>query len=106
MMAELLALVDIADVHLNGGKINCLQRIKNGYAIVRERCRINDNAIKLAVSLLDGGDDVALVIALQKLHFHAQASCCRANIGAQALIVATAINSLFARAQHIDIRTV
>ena len=73
MMAELLTLMDVADMHLNRRNIYCLQCVQNCYAVMRKRRRIDNNAVKMTVSILNSGNYIALIIALQQLHLYAKA---------------------------------
>ena len=59
---------------------------------MRKRRRIDNNAVKMTVSILNSGNYIALIIALQQLHLYAKAVSRRANVSTQAVIIITAID--------------
>ena len=60
----------------------------------------------MTVSILNSGNYIALIIALQQLHLYAKAISRRADVSTQAVIIITAIDIFFTDAQHIDVRTI
>ena len=66
-MAEVLAGLDGADVDLDGRDGDGLEGVEDRHACVRVGCRVDDDAVDLAVSLLDLVDDAALVVGLEDL---------------------------------------
>ena len=73
---------------------------------MRKRRRIDNNAVKMTVSILNSGNYIALIIALQQLHLYAKAVGRRADVSTQAVIIITAIDIFFTDAQHINVRTI
>ena len=68
-LAEVLARLDGANVDLNGGDGDGFKRVQDGHAGVRVGSRVDDDAVYLAVCLLDLVDDAALVCL-------GQSDCC------------------------------
>ena len=66
-LAEVLARLDGTDVDLDGGDGDGLEGVQDRHACVRVRRRVDDNAVDLAVCLLDLVDDAALVVGLEDL---------------------------------------
>lgn len=66
-LAEVLAGLDGADVYLDGGDGDGLEGIEDRHARVRIGRRVDDDAVDLAVGLLNLVDDVALVVGLENL---------------------------------------
>ena len=66
-LAEVLARLYGADVHLDGRDGDGLEGVEDGHARVRVGRRIDDDAVDLAVGLLDLVDDAALVVGLEDL---------------------------------------
>ena len=63
-MSETLALVDRRDMYLNRGNLNCLECIENADACMRIGRWIDNDAIIDSKGLLDGVDQVSLMIGL------------------------------------------
>ena len=61
-LTEVLARLDGANVDLNGGDGDGFEGIENRHARVRVGRRVDDDAVDLAVGLLDLVDDAALVV--------------------------------------------
>ena len=106
-MAEVLAGFDGADVDLDGGDGDGLEGVQDRNARVRVGCRIDDDAVDLAVGLLDLVDDAALVVGLEDLDL------VKALRGAgfladldQAVIVVAAVDARLANAKHVEVGTV
>ena len=68
-LAEVFAGLDGADVDLNGGDGDGFEDVENRHARVRVGSRVDDDAVYLAVCLLDLVDDAALVCL-------GQSDCC------------------------------
>ena len=66
-LAEVLARLDGANVDLNGGDGDGLEGVEDCDAGVRVGGRVDDDAVDLAVGLLDLVDDAALVVGLEDL---------------------------------------
>ena len=66
-LAEVLARLDGTDVDLDGGDGYGLEGVQDRHARVRVGRRVDDNAVDLAVCLLDLVDDAALVVGLEDL---------------------------------------
>src|SRR5579859_3248426 len=61
----LFARVDVRDVDLDDRQPQGLQTIVEGYRIVRERARVDDDSLRAGALLLQEVDDLALVVALE-----------------------------------------
>ena len=73
MPAEFLALLDVGNVHLDGGAADALQRVMQGDARVRVGPEIHDEALGAGVGEgMDRVDQRALVVGLEELHRHAE----------------------------------
>ena len=106
-LAEVLARLDGADVDLNGGDGDGFERVQDGYAGVSVGRRVDDDAVDLAVSLLDLVDDAALVVGLEHLDF--VKTLCSARLLAdldQAVVVVAAIDARLANAEHVEVGAV
>ena len=66
-LAEVLAGLDSADVDLHSRDGDGFKGIQDGHAGVRVGSRVDDDAVDLAVGLLDLVDDAALVVRLEDL---------------------------------------
>lgn len=66
-LAEVLAGLDGADVDLHSGDGDSLEGVEDRYARMRVGSRVDDDAVDLAVGLLDLVDDAALVVRLEDL---------------------------------------
>ena len=72
MMPELFPLMDVTDMHLDSWQLDRLQGVQKGHAVMGIGGRVNDDAVKLAVSLLDKGYQFPFQVALFALYFYAQ----------------------------------
>ena len=103
-LAEVLACLDGADVDLNGGDGDGLEGIEDRYARMRVSGRVDDDAVDLAVGLLDLVDDAALVVGLEDLDL-VKALCgtrLLANLD-QAVVVVAAVDARLANTEHVEI---
>lgn len=66
-LAEVLTRFDGADVDLDGRDGDGLEGVEDRHARVRVGRRVDDDAVDLAVGLLDLVDDAALVVGLENL---------------------------------------
>lgn len=66
-LAEVFARLDGADVYLDGRDGDGLEGVQDRHARVRVSRRVDDDAVGLAVGLLDLVDDAALVVGLEDL---------------------------------------
>lgn len=106
-LAEVLARLDGADVDLNGGDGDGFERVQDGYAGVRVGRRVDDDAVDLAVSLLDLVDDAALVVGLEDLDLvkALRGACLLADLY-QAVVVVAAVDARLANAEHVEVGAV
>lgn len=106
-LTEVLARLDGADVDLNGGDGDGFERVQDGYAGVRVGRRVDDDAVDLAVSLLDFVDDAALVVGLEDLDLVKTLCGTRllANLD-QAVVVVAAVDARLANAEHVEVGSV
>ena len=106
-LAEVLACFDGADVDLDGGDGDGLEGIEDRYARMRVSGRVDDDAVDLAVGLLDLVDDAALVVGLEDLDL-VKALCgtrLLANLD-QAVVVVAAVDARLANAEHVEVGSV
>lgn len=103
-LAEVFAGLDGADVDLNGGDGDGLEGVQDGHARVRVGSRVDDDAVDLAVGLLDLVDDAALVVGLEDLDLvkALRGACLLANLD-QAVVVVAAIDARLANAEHVEV---
>lgn len=66
-LTEVLARLDGADVDLDGRDGDGLEGVEDRHARMRVSCRVDDDAVDLAVCLLDLVDDAAFVVRLEDL---------------------------------------
>ena len=106
-LAEVLARLDGTDVDLHRGDGDGLEGVQDGNAGVRVGCRVDHNAVDLAVCLLDLVDDAALVVGLEDLDL------VKALRGAglladldQAVVVVAAVDARLANAEHVEVGSV
>ena len=106
-LAEILAGLDGADVDLHGGDGHGLEGIEDRYACVRVGCWVDDDAVDLAVGLLDLVDDAALVVGLEDLDLVKALRGARllADLD-QAVVVVAAVDARLANAEHVQIGAV
>lgn len=106
-LAEVLARLDGADVDLNGGDGDGFERVQDGYAGVRVGRRVDDDAVDLAVGLLDLVDDAALVVGLEDLDLvkALRGACLLADLY-QAVVVVAAVDARLANAEHVEVGAV
>lgn len=106
-MAEVLARLDGADVDLNGGDGDGFERVQDGHARMCVGRRVDDNAVDLAVGLLDLVDDAALVVGLED--FDLVKTLCGTRLLAnldQAVVVIATVDARLANAEHVEVGTV
>lgn len=106
-LAEVLARLDGTDVDLDGGDGDGLEGVQDRHARVRVSRRVDDDAVNLAVCLLDLVDDAALVVGLEDLDL--VEALCGAGILAdldQAVVVVAAVDARLANAEHIEVGSV
>lgn len=106
-LAEVFAGLDGADVDLDGRDGDGFERVQDGYAGVRVSRRVDDDAVDLAVSLLDFVDDAALVVGLEDLDLVKAlcGACLLADLD-QAVVVVAAVDARLANAEHVEVGTV
>ena len=92
---------------LNGGDGDGFERVQDGYAGVRVGRRVDDDAVDLAVSLLDLVDDAALVVGLEDLDLvkALRGACLLADLY-QAVVVVAAVDARLANAEHVEVGAV
>lgn len=106
-LAEVLARLDGADVDLNGGDGDGFERVQDGHARMCVGRRVDDNAVDLAVGLLDLVDDAALVVGLED--FDLVKTLCGTRLLAdldQAVVVIAAVDARLANAEHVEVGAV
>ena len=106
-LAEVLARLHGADVDLDGGDGDGLEGVQDRHAGVRVSCRVDDDAVDLAVCLLDLVDDAALVVGLEDLDL--VEALCGAGLLAdldQAVIVVAAVDARLANAEHVEVGSI
>ena len=106
-LAEVLAGLDGTDMDLDGRDGDGLEGVQDRHARVRVGGRVDDDAVDLAVGLLDLVDDTALVVGLEDLDL------VEALGGAgfladldQAVIVVVAVDARLANAEHVEVGAV
>jgi len=106
-LAEVLAGLDGADVDLDGGDGDGLEGVQDRHAGVRVGRRIDDDAVDLAVGLLDLVDDAALVVGLEDLDLveALRGTCLLADLY-QAVVVVAAVDAWLANAEHVEVGAV
>lgn len=106
-LAEVLAGLDGADVDLDGGDGDGLEGVQDRHAGVRVGRRIDDDAVDLAVGLLDLVDDAALVVGLEDLDLveALRGTCLLADLD-QAVVVVAAVDAWLANAEHVEVGAV
>lgn len=106
-LAEVLARLDGADVDLNGGDGDGFEGVENRHARVRVGRGVDDDAVDLAVGLLDLVDDAALVVGLEDLDLVKTlcGACLLAGLD-QAVVVVAAVDTRLANAEHVEVGSV
>lgn len=106
-LAEVFAGLDGANVDLNGGDGDGFEGVENRHARVRVGRRVDDDAVDLAVSLLDLVDDAALVVGLEDLDLVKTlcGACLLADLD-QAVVVVAAVDARLANAEHVEVGAV
>ena len=106
-LAEVLARLDGTDVDLDGGDGDGLEGVQDRHARVRVSRRVDDDAVDLAVCLLDLVDDAALVVGLEDLDL--VEALCGAGLLAdldQAVVVVATVDTRLANAEHVEVGSV
>ena len=105
--AEVLAGLDGADVDLHSWDGDGLEGVENRDARVRVGRRIDDDAVDLAVSLLDLVDDAALMVGLEDLDLvkALHGACLLADLD-QVVVVIVAVDARLANAEHVEVGAV
>lgn len=106
-LAEILAGLYGADVDLHGGDGDGLEGIEDCDARVRVGGRVDDDAVDLAVGLLDLVNDAALVVGLEDLDLvkALRGACLLADLN-QAVIAIAAVDAWLANAEHVEVGAV
>lgn len=92
---------------LNGGDGDGFESVQDGHAGVRVSGRVDDDAVDLAVGLLDLVDDTALVVGLKD--FDIVKTLCGTRLLAnldQAVVVIATVDARLANAEHVEVGTV
>ena len=106
-MAELLPAVRVGDMDLHGGDAHGLHRIQQRNAGVGVSGGVDDDAVYLVkVSLLDGVHQGALMVGLEKTHFHAQLVRFLTDHLLQVGVGGPAVDLRLADAQHVHVGAV
>lgn len=92
---------------LNGGDGDGFEGVEDCHAGVCVSCRVDDDAVDLAVSLLDLVDDAALVVGLEDLDLvkALRGACLLADLY-QAVVVVVAVDARLTNAEHVQIGTI
>ena len=72
MVAKLFPTIDIGQMNFYSRNRDCCERIPDRYAIMRERCRINNDTAEAAFRRLNRIHHHTLVIGLQKFNPYPQ----------------------------------
>lgn len=106
-LAEVLAGLYGADVYLDGRDGDGLEGVEDRHARMRVSCRVDDDAVDLAVGLLDLVDDAALVVGLEDLDLVKALRGARlpADLD-QAVVVVAAVDTRLANAEHVEVGAV
>lgn len=106
-LAEVLAGLDGAYVDLHCGDGDGLEGVEDRHARMRVSCRVDDDAVDLAVGLLDLVDDAALVVGLEDLDLVKALRGARllADLD-QAVVVVAAVDTRLANAEHVEVGAV
>ena len=93
------------DLHCGDG--DGLERVQDGHAGVRIGRRVDDDAVDLAIGLLDFVDDAALVVGLEDLNLvkALRGACLLADLD-QAVVVVAAVDARLANAEHVEVGAV
>ena len=105
-LAEILAGVDVAEVHLDGGDADGLERVENGDAGVGVGGGVYDDAVDALICALDGVDYRALVVGLEELAVDAELGAAGADLVDEVEIGAPAVNLRLAYAEKVDVGAV
>ena len=105
-MPEALALLNIGEMHLHRRERHGLERVENGDARVRIRRGIDDDAVHPSESGLDGIDDRALVVGLEKLALRAILPAGLADIRLERGKVTLSVKLRFPHAEKVQIGAV
>lgn len=106
-LAEILARGDVGDVHLDRRNADGLERVEQGDAGVCIGGGVEDDAVcTVIIRLLDGVDELALVVRLVERDVYAALLRVGANEGLQVFVGTAAVDPRLADAQHIEVRTV
>ena len=103
-VAELLALVDVREVHLDDWHVDRRDGVADGDAVMREGRCVEDDEVELVVGLLDGVDEVALVVRLVERRLDARLSGARGNHRVDIVERRVAVDLRLTRAEHIEVR--
>ena len=92
---------------LDGGDGDGLEGVENRHARVRVGRRVDDDAVDLAVGLLDPIDDAALVVGLEDLDLikALRGTGLLADLD-QAVVVVAAVDARLANAEHVEVGAV
>ena len=104
--AERLAAVHIGDMHLHRRNTDRPQRIQKRYGGMRIRAGVEHNSVRLAVCLLNGIHQIALMVGLEAFDRMAAALCKIGHLFHKLGIGIFAVNIRLADAEHIQIRAV
>lgn len=106
-LAEVFAGLDGADVDLHSWDGDGLEGVEDGHARVRVSRRVDDDAVDLAVGLLDLIDDAALVVGLEDLDLvkTLRGACLLADLY-QTVVVIAAVDARLANTEHVEVGAV
>ena len=104
LVAELLALVHVADMYLDGRCLHCLQGIEQGHAGMGVGSGVEHDAVEVKPHLVYLVDETSLVIALVVAYLDVGIALLKLlEVAFEALVT---IDAGFSFAQQVEIRTV
>ena len=92
---------------LNGGNGDGFEGVEDRHARMRVSGGVDDDAVDLAIGLLDLVDDAALVVGLEDLDLvkAPRGACLLANLY-QTVVVVAAVDTRLANAEHVEVGAV
>ena len=105
-LAEGLVLVGLAEQHFHGRHTAEAQRVEDGDAVVGVAARVQDDAVGPACGRLDLVDEVALVVGLEKFHFHAHLGAAQLEVIQQTVIIQLTGHTRLGEVHHVEVGAV
>lgn len=82
------------------------QRVEDGDAVVGVAAGIQDDAVGPACGRLDLVDEVALVVGLEKFHFHAHLGAAQLEVIQQTVIIQLTGHARLGEVHHVEVGAV